>query len=78
MDDASAIQDAMNDTRKAHPDMELRSRLEHSSVARSAKPAREIYLTIVRDDPDNAEGWNKLATCKFRMESATVDDEMML
>lgn len=70
MKDASAFQDTIKEMRKAHPDTELRSRLERgitALVAGNAKSAREIYLTVVRDDPDFAEGWNKLATCEYMM-----------
>jgi hemimethylated DNA binding protein len=68
MDDAAAVQDTIKEMRKAHPSVELRSRLEQgitALVAGKAKDAREIYLAVIQDDPEYAEGWNKLATCEY-------------
>lgn len=68
MDDAATVQDTIKEMRKAHPDGELRSRLEQgiaAIVGGNAKKAREIYQQVVQEDAEYCEGWNKLATCEF-------------
>jgi len=70
VDDAGVIGDLIKEMRKAHPDKELRSRLETgvaALVAGQANEALEIFESIVEQDPIYAEGWNKLGTTEFML-----------
>jgi tetratricopeptide (TPR) repeat protein len=66
---ASTLQ-AMQLMRKAHPDIVLKTRLEHGvefMVTENSERARDIFLSVVTDDPAYVEGWVYLGTCESMM-----------
>jgi tetratricopeptide (TPR) repeat protein len=67
---AFSILQAMQLMRKARPDILLKSRLEHGvefMVILNSERARDIFLSIVTDDPAYVEGWALLGTCESMM-----------
>ena len=65
---AAAVQDTIKELRKAHCRSDLRWRLDagvSELIKGRAQKALDIFRSIVDDDPDYVEGWNKLATCEF-------------
>lgn len=66
--DAVVVEDLIKEMRKAHPDKQLRFRLEKgfsSLVAGQVNDAIEIFESILEQDPSYAEVWNKLGTVEF-------------
>jgi tetratricopeptide (TPR) repeat protein len=67
---AASIRESLQLMRKAHPDIAFRSRLElgvESMLAENSERARDIFLSVVSEDPAYVEGWAFLATCEFMM-----------
>jgi Tetratricopeptide repeat len=67
---AVSILQAMQLMRKAHSDILLKSRLEHGvefMVTEYFERARDIFLSVVTDDPAYVEGWALLGTCDSMM-----------
>jgi tetratricopeptide (TPR) repeat protein len=70
LEDATSIQELIKEIRKAHTRLELRWKLERGIaklMSGEATQALEIFESVVADDPNFTEGWNKLATCEFML-----------
>jgi len=79
--DAGIVEDLVKEMRKAHPHLEVRSRLEKgvaAMVAGNAEEACDIFESVVDTDPGYAEGWNKLGTCEFMLGKHTKAKESSL
>jgi tetratricopeptide (TPR) repeat protein len=66
-ENAASILQAMQLMRKAHPDILLKSRLEHGvefMVTENSERARDIFLSVITDDPAYVEGWYLSGTCE--------------
>ena len=68
--DAAVVEELIKEMRKAHPNKNLRSLMEQglaSLVAGRANDGLDIYESVLEQDPNYAEAWNKLATAEFMM-----------
>ena len=68
--DAAVVEELVKEMRKAHPDKILRSRLEQglaSMVAGRANDALKTFKSVLEQDSNYAEAWNKLATTEYMM-----------
>jgi hemimethylated DNA binding protein len=68
LDDAIVVQDAIKEIRKANAKLELKGRLDKGAaalVAGKQNLAREMYEAVVAEDPNYAEAWNRLGTCRY-------------
>jgi hemimethylated DNA binding protein len=69
--DAIAVQEAIKESRKAHPRLDLRRRLEDGVgelMMGNGDEAVAVYASIAEQDPDSyPEVHNKIATCQFMM-----------
>jgi hemimethylated DNA binding protein len=68
LSDSVAIQETIKEMRKAHVRKDVRWRLEtgvSSLMSGKANNALEIYQSVVNEDANYAEGWNKIGTCEF-------------
>lgn len=70
MDSAVVVEETMKELWKAHPDQQLRSRLD-SGIADLLRGNREkalvAFKNILEDDPEYGEAWNKASTCYFML-----------
>lgn len=66
--DAMAVQESIKEIRNTHARPDLRWQLEKAvsdMMGGKSEEARATLLTLVEEDPEYAEAWNKLATTEF-------------
>lgn len=70
MDGAIVLEETIKEIWKAHSDPQLRSRLDSgiSDLVRGNKErALTVFLSLVDEDPDYGEAWNKASTCYYML-----------
>jgi tetratricopeptide (TPR) repeat protein len=70
MDGAIVLEETIKEIWKAHSDPRLRSRLDSgiSDLVRGNKErALTVFLSLVDEDPDYGEAWNKASTCYYML-----------
>jgi tetratricopeptide (TPR) repeat protein len=68
LNDAMAVQETIKEMRNAHRRRDLRWQLDKAvgdMMGGKSKQALATFRTLVEEDPEYAEAWNKMATCEF-------------
>jgi hemimethylated DNA binding protein len=68
LNDAMAVQETIKEMRNAHRRRDLRWQLDKAvgdMMGGKSEAALATFRTLVDEDPEYAEAWNKLSTCKF-------------
>jgi hemimethylated DNA binding protein len=68
LNDAMTLQETIKEMRNAHPRQDLRWQLDKAvedMMGGKSEEALAAFQALVEEDPEYAEAWNKISTCKF-------------
>lgn len=70
LDAASTISDCLKEIWRAHPNGDLKFRLDeaiNALLSGKTEHALALFTDLIREDPNYAEAWNKASTCEFML-----------